>query len=153
MTSPTTKRVNTIRAVWRGPGQFDAGRAGAPTALFDSKSKAAQSPPDMLLSALAACSGLDVVDILAKRKTPVQSLDIDVSGERQEAHPRRFIAIEATFHVNGPGIERVHVERAVSLSFENYCTVAASLAPDIVVHTVVVLNGEAGPRVRQSLAH
>jgi putative redox protein len=153
MTTSSIKRVNIVHAVWRGPGQFDSGRAGAPAALIDSAAKAAQSPPDLLLSALATCSGLDVVDILAKRKTPVESLEVDVVGERREEHPRRFVAIDTTFDVRGPGIERVHAERAVALSFEKYCTVAASLASDIVVHATVLLNGELGERVRQTLGH
>ena len=47
----------------------------------------------------------------------------------------------------------MHAERAVALSFEKYCTVAASLASDIEVHATVVLNGERGERLRQTLGH
>ena len=63
--------------------------------------------------------------------------------------PRRFVHIALTFVVDGAGIERVHAERAVRLAFEKYCSVSASLAPDIEIDATVVLNGERGASVRQ----
>ena len=45
----------------------------------------------------------------------------------------------------------VHAERAVQLAFDKYCSVAASLAPDIVVTTMVELNGEKGEPARQRI--
>ncbi len=92
-----------------------------------------------------------MVDILAKRRTPVEKLVVDVEARRREQPPRRFEHIVLTFHVDGAGIERVHAERAVLLAFEKYCSVAASLAPDIVVEAMVVLNGERGALVRQPM--
>jgi uncharacterized OsmC-like protein len=46
------------------------------------------------------------------------------------------------FVIDGAGILVEHAERAIQLSFEKYCSVAASLAPDIVAETTLVLNGE-----------
>jgi len=151
MTTPAPKPVNTIHATWRGKSEFDAGRATAPPTHVDGKAQAGQSPPDLLLNALATCSGLDVLDYLVKRRTPADTFAVDVVGERRATHPRRFMTIECTFQMTGAGIERAQAERAVALSFEKYCTVAASLAPDIVVHATVVLNGEHGERLRQTL--
>ncbi|MGH7670590.1 MAG: OsmC family protein [Gemmatimonadaceae bacterium] len=138
-----------IRAIWQGEHRFDTGRVGQPTARIDSSAVTGQSPTDALLSALATCSAIDVVDILAKRRTPVSALEVEVVGERSATAPRRFLAIDLTFQVTGAGIDRVQAERAVSLSLERYCSVASSLAPDIVIQTVVALNGERGERVRQ----
>lgn len=146
--TPPVKPVNMIRAVWQGERRFDTGRVGQPTARIDGDGAAGQSPPDALLSALAACSAIDVVDILAKRHTPVTALEVEVVGERRATHPRRYLAIDVTFHITGTDVERVHAERAVALSLERYCSVASSLAPDIVIQTVVVLNGERGETVQ-----
>ena len=148
MTTPN-KPVNMIRAVWRGDRRFESGRVGQAAAAVDGDAVVAQSPPDLLLSALATCTAIDVVDILAKRHTPVAALEVEVVGQRRAEHPRRFVAIDLTFHVTGEAVERVHAERAVALSLERYCTVAASLAPDIEMQTVVVLNGERGTAVRR----
>ena len=141
---------NVIHAAWLGEHRFDTGRPDGPVTRLDGSADSGQSPPDALLSSLAACSGIDVVDILAKRRTPVERLTIDVEGDRRETPPRRFIALRITYHVHGAGIEAVHAERAVALAFEKYCSVASSLAPDMTVETTVVLNGVAGTPVRQS---
>jgi putative redox protein len=146
-----THKPSVVHAVWAGEHRFDTGRPNGPTARLDGAGHTGQSPPDALLSALAACSGVDVVDILAKRRTPVERLSIEVEGERRETTPRRFLRLRISFRVDGAGIEAVHAERAVTLAFEKYCTVAASLAPDIVVETVVVLNGVPGAPVAQPL--
>ena len=137
--------TNAIRAVWAGDHRFDASRkAGGPLLRLDGASTTGQSPIEALLSSLAACSGIDVVDILAKRRTPAESLAIEVTGERRNELPKRFERLTIVYEFRGAGIERVHAERAVQLAFEKYCSVAASLAPDIQVESVVVLNGVRG---------
>ena len=71
-----------------------------------------------------------------------------VSDEASNHRPDR---LEIELHVDGIGIEREHAERAVQLSFERYCSVAGSFAPDIVLETRLILNGEQGSVVRQSI--
>ena len=149
--STSPRQPSRVRTEWVGAHRFDAGHPGVPTAHIDGESIMGQSPPDALLSALATCSGIDLIDILAKRRTPVERLTIDVEGNRRATPPRRFEHIRLTFEVVGKGIERVHAERAVHLAFEKYCTVAASLAPDIAVDALVVLNGEKGAFIRQPM--
>ncbi|MDE3151084.1 MAG: OsmC family protein [Gemmatimonadota bacterium] len=148
MTTPA-KPVSMIRATWKGAHRFDAGRVGGPPARIDASAETGPSPTDTLLAALASCSAIDVVDILEKRRTPLSALEVEVVGERNATAPRRFLAIDLTFHLTGDAVDRVHAERAVSLSLERYCSVASSLAADIVMQTVVVLNGERGETVRQ----
>ena len=142
---------NVIHATWAGEHRFDTQRPGGVPMRLDGSAETGQTPPDAILSSLAACSGIDVVDILAKRRTPVERLSIEVSGERRSEIPRRFLRLSIAYHVDGAGIERVHAERAVALAFEKYCSVAASLAPDMVVETTVVLNGEQGGAVQQRI--
>ena len=147
--APAVKPRSHVTATWSGEHRFETGRATGPSALMDGAGKAGQSPPDALLCALASCAGVDVVDILGKRRTPAERLVVDVEGRRREESPRRFEHITLTFRVDGAGIERVHAERAVQLAFEKYCSVAATLASDIVIETSVTLNGESGSMVRQ----
>jgi putative redox protein len=149
--TPVERPPSHVRTTWTGEHRFDTGRPDGPQAVIDGSGAVAQSPPDALLSSLASCSGVDVVDILAKRRTPVESLTIDVEGRRRDQMPRRFEQIHLTFHIVGTGVERVHAERAVQLAFDKYCSVAASLAPDIVVTTMVELNGEKGEPARQRI--
>ena len=149
--APLNRPPSRVRVTWTGKHRFETGRPDGPLARIDGSSETGQSPPDALLSALASCAGVDVVDILAKRRTPVERLVVDVEGRRRDEPPRRFEHIALTFHVDGDGVERGHVERAVSLAFEKYCSVAASLAPDIVVDTKAVVNGDEGAAIRQTM--
>ena len=150
--STAPRKPNLVRVSWAGEQRFDTGRPNGAVARLDGGAHTGQTPPDALLSALAACSGIDLVDILAKRRTPVEKLTIDVEGDRREEMPRRFLRLRITYRIDGAGIDAVHAERAVALAFEKYCSVAATLAPDTVIETVVVVNGAARPSVEQKLA-
>jgi putative redox protein len=143
---------NVIVAVWAGEHRFDTHRPGGVSMRLDGRAETGQTPPDALLSAVAACSGIDVVDILAKRRTPVDQLTIEVNGDRRNEHPRRFVKLLVTYDLQGAGIERIHAERAVQLAFEKYCSVAATLVGDLVITTLVVLNGEVGDEMRQQVS-
>ena len=143
------KPTITVRATWEGEHRFDTGRPGGPVARFDGSARTGQNPVDALVSALATCVGIDVVDILGKRRTPPSKLVVDAHAERRAEHPRRVERVTMDFVVDGEGIEILHTERAVALAIEKYCSVAATLATDVVVETRVVVNGEAGAVVTQ----
>jgi len=122
-----------VKVKWAGEHRFDTGRENGPTARLDGDGKTGQTPPEALLSALASCVSVDVVDILAKRRTPVESLQVDVVGERVDTTPRRFRHITLNFAIAGKDIERDQAERAIELAVTKYCSVRDSLAPDILV--------------------
>ena len=138
------KRESRVEVTWVGEHRFDTGRPGGPTSRLDGEGITGQSPVDAVLSALAACSAVDVVDIMAKRRTPVERLRVEARGERREELPRRIMKVELRYIVDGAGIDAVHVERAIALSHEKYCSVAATLAPDLEVRSVAVVNGVEG---------
>jgi putative redox protein len=133
-----------------GDRRFDAGPQGR-THRIDAGAQEAPGPVETLLNALVTCSALDIIDILAKRRTPVETFSAEITGHRRPEFPRRLLRVEIELHVDGIGIEREHAERAVQLSFERYCSVAGSFAPDIVLETRLILNGEQGSVVRQSI--
>ena len=134
---PTPSRVHVT---WNGGQRFEAGRANAPTAQIDGDGKTGQSPPEALLSALASCVSVDIVAILAKRRTPVESLEIDVVGERVNTTPRRFKHITLNFHIAGKGIEKDQALRAIELAATKYCSVRDSLRSDIEIDWTVELR-------------
>src|ERR671913_2301937 len=88
-------------------------------------------PMEALLAALGTCTAFDLVSILAKRRTPAESYRIELEGERAEEHPRRYTRIRVRHLVSGEGITQESLERAVTLSHEKYCSVAASLNSEI----------------------
>jgi len=142
----------TVRshAVWRDGLRFDAG-VGDRMQQIDGNCKVAPSPVETLLSAIGTCAGADIVDILTKQRTPPKRLEIEVFATRRPEHPRRILTLDLTFEVDGPKLEAAQVERAVALSIEKYCTVAATLAGDIEMSTTVVLNGARQDPVTQTM--
>lgn len=129
---------------WAGEHRFDAGRPGGPTLRIDASGETGQSPVDAMLSALAACTSVDVVDILAKRRTPLDELTVEVAGYRVSSTPRRLERVQLAYALRGAAVERVHAERAVELAITKYCSVRDSLAPDIAIEYEVAVNGEPG---------
>jgi putative redox protein len=129
--APAVRPPARVHVAWAGEHRFDAGRPGGPTLRLDGSGRTAQSMVDVVLSALAACTAVDVVDILAKRRTPVESLAIDAEGERFGGTPGRLVRIHLTYRVRGAGVERAHVERAIDLAITKYCSVRDSLDPAI----------------------
>jgi putative redox protein len=147
--TPAEGPVTTWSMRWREGHLFDAGPEGR-SHLIDADSKTAPGPVETLLSAILTCSGVDVVDILAKRRTPVQKFESTVTAYRRAEHPRRIMRMVIEFRIDGPGIDPDQAERAIELAFEKYCTVAGSLGADIVTESRLVLNGQAnGPRPRK----
>jgi putative redox protein len=129
---------------------FVAGPEGR-SHVIDADSKTAPGPVEVLLEAIMTCSGVDVVDILAKRRTPVEKFTIEVTAHRRAEHPRRIMELEVDYVIDGNGIEADQAERAIELAFEKYCTVIGSLGSDIVSHSRLVLNGQAMERRRRKM--
>src|SRR6202158_3999984 len=102
----TAAKPSRIHVNWIGGHRFDAERPNGPTARIDGEGEIGQSPPETLLSALATCVSYDVIDILAKQRTPIESLEIDVVRERVDTVPRRYQYITLNFRIGGKGIEK-----------------------------------------------
>lgn len=152
MADPKPSVITKARAVWRRGMLFDAGSADFTRVhAIDGDGKEAASPVEAFLAALAACSGSDVFDFLEKRRTSLTRMEIDVAATRRGDYPRRVMQCEIVFVIDGTTIERDQAERAIRLSFERYCTVAGSMAGDIEMRSVLVLNGERGERVVQPM--
>jgi len=84
-------------------------------------------PSELILSALAGCTSVDVVEILAKKKTPLSHLEVVVNAEQDSNPPWAFSKIHLLFRLKGSGLTEKNVQQAIELSEEKYCSVAASL--------------------------
>lgn len=126
-------RTAEVTIHWLRGLEFEGSGVGRPPILVDGDSKVATSPVELLLVAAATCTASDVVIILQKQRIALESLDIAISGTRREEQPRRYTAIALRVSVRGAGADDVKVRRALDLSLEKYCSVIASLAPDIPV--------------------
>ncbi len=97
--------------------------------------KAAPTPMEMLLVAVGACTGVDVVSILEKKRQTVTDYRIEVSGERREEYPRAFTKIRVHHIVYGHDVSEQAVAQAIELSDTKYCSVAATIRPTVEITT------------------
>ena len=88
----------------------------------DGRAASAASPMELMLISIAACSAMDVISILEKRRSTFTNLVIEVNADRREEHPRIFTAIHLKYIVSGSGVKPKDVERAIKLSEEKYCS-------------------------------
>jgi len=85
------------------------------------------SPMETVLLALGGCTGMDVISILQKMRAPLVGLEIRMTGERAEDHPRVFTRIALEYVFTGADLRPDQVTRAVELSQTRYCSVSAML--------------------------
>lgn len=99
------------------------------------------SPTEVVQAAVAACTGMDVVSILEKMRKTLNALRIEVAATRRDEHPRIYTHLVLTYHLEGPDLDEASVLRAVHLSQEKYCSVAAMLRPTVNLAYRIRLNG------------
>lgn len=100
------------------------------------------NPKALLLSGLAACSGIDVVEVLEKMRVPFADLQIEVEAEQTDEHPRVFKDIHMSFKIKTGEENRDKVKKAIDLSLDKYCGVAAMLKKNSAIHYTITILPE-----------
>jgi len=84
-------------------------------------------PKALLLSGLAGCSGVDIIDILTKMRVAFSDLVITVSAPQTTENPKIFRDITIKFRLKTDKENEPKVRKAIELSLEKYCGVSAML--------------------------
>lgn len=93
-------------------------------------------PIDLVLYALGACTGMDVVNILEKSRQPVTSFEVVVTGtQREDDYPHYYEDVHVEYVLSGDSLTREAVMRAIELSEEKYCSVKGMFGPQVGVTT------------------
>ncbi|MGG3564634.1 OsmC family protein [Neobacillus rhizosphaerae] len=87
-------------------------------------------PTELLLNAVAGCTGIDIISILHKMRLEPSSFHMDVKGERADDHPKKFTTINIHYSLEGD-LPEDKVVRAIQLSKDKYCSVSHSLSAEI----------------------
>ncbi|WP_371186971.1 OsmC family protein [Thalassotalea maritima] len=113
---------------WVGGDKFMGTSESGHSILFDANGgEHAPSPMENVLMSLGGCSSVDVVSILQKARQDIRDCVVELSGTRADSVPRVFTDIHLHFVIIGTDVAEKHVERAVSLSADKYCSVALML--------------------------
>ncbi len=135
--------TNTVHVEWKHDLVFDAHQQDQVYTLVSSTQNGdlpGISPKQMLLSALAGCTAMDLASLLPKMRVPFASLVVRVTGELTEDHPKIYKTIHVVYEVASPEENREAIVRAVELSTTKYCGVSAMLAKaSEITHEIVLL--------------
>jgi putative redox protein len=123
--------------VWKTDMSFESFQQNS---KIDIDGRAGFSPKALLLSGLAACAGIDVVEILEKMRVPFADLKIEAESEQTEDHPRVFKTIHINFIIKAEEENRDQIIKAIDLSLDKYCGVAAMLRKNSKIEYKLVID-------------
>jgi len=120
--------INKITTEWKGGVTFESDNPSGNTFLIDDKvegadKRAGLAPKSLMLSALAGCTGLDVISVLDKMKVTDYEFKMDVTGELTEEHPKYYHKVKLDYHFYGKDLNKKKIKKAVGLSVDKYCGV------------------------------
>lgn len=123
----------TASARWSGDGfRFDLSDGRGHSAQADEAAPLGadegMSPPDLLLAALCACTGITAVSLLQKMKQPLRSLTVKADGDRQPDWPKAFTEIRLVYEISGiSAFDETLVRRATELATKRYCSIGGTI--------------------------
>ena len=122
----------TANLKWTGKRQLVGvgGISGHSIVLDQAKDKGDDSgmrPTEALLISIAACTAVDMVNILTKMRIDLTRVEIDIEGEQAEDYPKYFQTFRIKYKLSGEGLTMRRAEKAVSLSMNKYCAISQSL--------------------------
>jgi putative redox protein len=141
-------RLRTATLVHEGGTRFVATTGTSRTIVYgDAFDRGELSPVETLVVCLAACSGMDVAPIAAKKRQVIDRYEIRVEAVQRDEYPQVLTRVDVTHVVEGPVVEEAAIRRAIELSATKYCPVNAMLSAGEteVHHRFVVRNTGAQP--------
>jgi putative redox protein len=120
--------LTEITAAWKGEMTFVGQNSqGGSVQMGFLEGKPGVGPMQLLLVAVAGCTGMDIVSILRKKHADLTDLQIRVSGKRATDYPMIWTEINITYLIWGKDIRHEDVQKAIELSKNKYCSVGIML--------------------------
>jgi putative redox protein len=111
---------------WQKDQQFNSYH-GNNEIKIDGEKKSGFGAKALLLSAAAACSGIDIVEILEKMRVDFSDFEIETEADQTAEHPRVFKDIFITYKLKTDKANEEKIKKAIELSLDKYCGVSAML--------------------------
>jgi putative redox protein len=102
--------------------------SGHPVSFDDRFSNQGGSPVETILTALGACTGMDVVSIAAKKRQEIEQYEVHVKGSQRDEYPQIFTEIEVVHAFVGKDLSEAALRRCIELSATKYCPVNAMIS-------------------------
>ncbi len=133
--------TQTIKTQWEGNMLFNADTLGGNFKIDAAEESGGQGlglrPKALMLSSLAGCTGMDIVSLLKKMRAEVDDLEINVSGELTDEHPKFYNKVSLEYIFYGTDLKKDKIEKAIELSAEKYCGVMEMFRQFAEINTVI----------------
>ena len=119
--------TNKIEVSWKGEMLFESVAPEGNVMIDAAKEVGGQGkglrPKAMMLTSLAGCTAMDVASLLKKMRAEVEDFKIEVSANLTDEHPKTYDKVHVVYKFYGSDFKKEKIEKAVSLSSEQYCGV------------------------------
>jgi len=136
--------THSIKTVWKENNTFSTDIDGHNIVIDLGEDQGGQNqgprPKKLLLAAAAGCTGLDVVETLRKMRVELKHFDVKIDAELTDEHPKKYESMKLVYEFKGDDLPQKKIERAVKLSFENYCGVLAMYKSCIPISYEIKIN-------------
>jgi len=133
--------TQTIKTQWEGNMLFNADTLGGNFKIDAAEESGGQGkgvrPKALMLTSLAGCTGMDLVSLLKKMRAEVDGMEINVSGELTDEHPKFYNKVTLEYIFYGTGLKKDKIEKAVELSADKYCGVMEMFRQFAEITTVI----------------
>lgn len=135
-----------VEALWMGRMKFNALVQGH-TLVMDAPPHVGGDdegpvPKPFMLTALAGCTGMDVIALLRKDGIELEGFGVDVSGEISKTRPIVYTSVHLRYDAHGDAAHRDATLAAVQRSQHEICGVSAMMKKAMPVTWEVQYNGE-----------
>ena len=133
--------IDNVTVRWAGKRQFVGWDGAGHGIVMDAPGvyggeSSGPRPITIVLYGLAACTAMDVVAVLEKKRQDFSGVRIEVvAQQREDEYPKIYTRIELAYVVTGRSVSPEAVARAVNLSEEKYCSVKGMLGPQVEIVT------------------
>ncbi len=119
---------HSVETAWKGKMKFDSLINGHHVILDANAEVGGEDsgprPKALMLSALAGCTGMDVVSMLAKMRVEVEGFDVNIEANLTEEHPKYYDSMHIVYQFKGKDLPMDKLQKAIDLSQERYCGVS-----------------------------
>lgn len=116
-----------IKTQWQGNMLFNADSMGGNLKIDAAKEVGGEGkglrPKALMLTSLAGCTGMDIVSLLKKMRVEVQNIEIDVTANLTDEHPKYYKTVHIEYRFYGTEFKKDKIKKSVNLSVERYCGV------------------------------
>ena len=135
---------HTVETKWNKGFAFEANVGGHKIAMDADESigggDSGARPKQLMLAALAGCTGIDVISILNKMRVEIEDFDIKIEADVTEEHPKHYNKMNVIYKFRGKDLDREKIQKTIELSQERYCGVSAVYKKAMTITYEIVLE-------------